>query len=136
MSFSKFVVDSADSVTTKKNQRNKKLREQYVALSPQEKEIRLAKQREAYQRRKLNNFLALPAHEQLKRVEKSIIGETFRIHCDQAKVEEEQDRLAKKRKSVDRSRERLIIEKSCAYLLVLMHQNILKKLSMLLLLLR
>ena len=62
MSFSKFVVDSADSVTTKKNQRNKKLREQYAALSPQEKEIRLAKQREAYLRRKLNNFLTLPAH--------------------------------------------------------------------------
>ena len=62
MSFSKFVIDSADSITTKRNQRNKKLREQYAALSPKEKEIRLAKQREAYQRRKLNNFLALPAH--------------------------------------------------------------------------
>ena len=133
MSFSKFVVDSTDSITTKKNQRNKKLREQYAALSPQEKEIRLAKQREAYQRRKLNNFLALPAHEQLKRAEKSIIGETFRIHCDQTKVEEEQDWLAKKKEIHP---ERLIIGKSCAYLLVLIHQNILKKLSMLLLLLR
>ncbi|XP_071938300.1 uncharacterized protein [Coffea arabica] len=97
MSLSKFVLDSTDSITKKKSQRNKKLREQYAALSAQEKEIRLAKQREAYQRRKLNKFFALPAHEQLKRAEKSVIGETFRVHRNQAKVEDEQDRLAKKR---------------------------------------
>ncbi|XP_027150585.1 uncharacterized protein LOC113750844 [Coffea eugenioides] len=97
MSLSKFALDSTDSITEKKSQRNKKLREQYAALSAQEKEIRLAKQREAYQRRKLNKFLALPAHEQLKRAEKSVIGETFCIHSNQAKVEDEQDRLAKKK---------------------------------------
>ena len=97
MSFSKFVVDTVDSITEKKKQHNKKLREKYATPSPKEKEIRLAKQREAYQKRKLNNFLALSAPEQLKRAEKSLLGETFRLHCDQAKVEEEQNRLAKKK---------------------------------------
>ena len=97
MSFSKFVIDTVDPITEKKKQRNEKLRKQYAALSPREREIRLAKQREAYQKRKLNNFLALSAPEQLKRAEKSLLGETFRLHCDQAKVEEEQNRLAKKR---------------------------------------
>ena len=72
MSCSKlFVRDDPHKLRDKKENRNRKKREKFAALSPEEKEACRRKNREAYQRKKLEIMLSKSFPEQFEQACKS-----------------------------------------------------------------
>lgn len=74
----------SDELRKKKDERNRKKREKFAALSLEEKENRRQRNREAYQRRKFEKFLHKPLRQQSEQVFKSpVVAPIIRSICDE-----------------------------------------------------